>query len=87
MTLDHVKQVPGREYEILGQKQNYKTRKPGYADPTYRPPTKANFSIQSPTQIYPRETDALDIDSLKHDINIYFEENSPHQEAVISEVY
>ena len=28
-----------------------------------------------------------DIDSLEEDINIDFEENSPHQEGVISEIY
>ena len=36
---------------------------------------------------FPEETLDLDIDSLEQDINIYFEENSPHQEGVISEIY
>ena len=36
--------------------------------------------LQSPIQIYPREINALDIDSLEHDINTYFEENTLDQE-------
>ena len=36
-------------------------------------------TIESHTQICPSETGNLDIDSLKHNINIDFEENSPQQ--------
>ena len=42
--------------------------------------------IEIPTQIIPRKTSELDTDSLEQDINLDFEENSPHQEGVISEI-
>ena len=35
----------------------------------------------------PQKTSDLDIDLLEQDININVEENSPHQEDVISESY
>ena len=37
--------------------------------------------------MYPEETDALDIGSLEHDINIDFEEKSTHEEGATSEIY
>ena len=53
-----------------------------YADPTYRPQAKP---IKIPLQVIPRKI--TDIDTLEQDINTDFEENSPHQEGVISETY
>ena len=48
-------------------------RKPAYADPNYRPFPE---SVESHTQLYPRKSKALDIDSLVHNIDVDFEENS-----------
>ena len=48
-------QVPGLNLKKL----EYKARKPAYADPNYRPPPKP---VESSTQLYPREEEALDID-------------------------
>ena len=42
---------------------------------------------EAPTQIIPRKTLDVDIDSLEQDINVDFEENVPHKEGVISEIY
>ena len=55
-----------------------------YADPFYRPPPKPT---EIPTQVIPRKILDSDIDLLEQDINMDFEENSPHQEGVISEIY
>ena len=38
-------------------------------------------------QVIPRKIMYLDIDALEQDINMDFEENSPYQEGVISEMY
>ena len=37
--------------------------------------------------LIPRKKLNLDIDSLEQDVNIDFEDHSPHQEGVISEIY
>ena len=50
-----------------------------YADPIYRSPPKPT---EIPLQEIPRKL--MDFDT---DINMYFEENSPYQEGVISETY
>ena len=56
---------------------------PAYMDPVHRHPPKPTIK---PLQMIPRKlTDSLD--TLEQDINIDFEENSPYQEAVISEMY
>ena len=55
-----------------------------YADPFYGPPPKPT---EIPTQVIPRKIPDSDIEFLEQDINIDFEENSPHQEGVISEIY
>ena len=39
-----------------------------------------------PTHLIPIKTSDLDTYSLEQDININFEENSPQQEGVISEI-
>ena len=64
--------------------QDIRWEKPVCADPIYRPPPKP---MEIPTQIIPRKTSDLDIDSLEQDINLEFEEHSPYQEGVISEIY
>ena len=53
-----VKQVSGTPHVSARPKPkiirwDIRKEKPAYADPSYRPPPKP---IQSPTQIYPRET-------------------------------
>ena len=55
-----------------------------YADPIYRSPSKLN---EIHLQVIPRKIMDLEIDALEQDINSDFEENSPHQEGVISEMY
>ena len=52
---------------------------PMYPDPIYRPPPKPS---EIPLQEVPRNLSDLDTD-----INMYFKENSPYQEGVISETY
>ena len=52
---------------------------PAYADPIYGPPPKPT---EIPLQEIPRKPTYLDTD-----INMDFEENSPYQEGVISEIY
>ena len=79
MTPDHVKQVQGTEYVSVRPmpktiRQVIRQEKPAYANPHYRTQTKPT---ESHTQIYPRETKVLDIDSLEHNINVNIEENSP----------
>ena len=64
--------------------KDIKREKPAYADPIYRPPPKSN---EIPTQIIHRKISDLDTDSLEQDINIDVEENSPHQQGVISKIY
>ena len=65
-------------YRILERK------KPAYADPIYRSPPKPT---EIPMHLIPKKALDLDINSLEQDIDIYFEENSPHQEGIISEAY
>ena len=55
---------------------------PAYADPVYRPSSKP---IKIPFQVIPRKI--TDIDVLEQDLNTNFEENSPYQEGVTSEMY
>ena len=43
--------------------------------------------VEIPIHLIPRKTLDLDIESLEQDVNIDFEENSSHQEGVISEIY
>ena len=57
---------------------------PAYVDPIYRPPPKPSETL---TQVIPRKLPDSDIDTLEQDINTDFEENSPYQEGVISEIY
>ena len=52
--------------------------KPSFADPIYRSPPKPT---EIPTQIIPRKTSNLDIDSLEQDSTIDFEE-IPHIKKV-----
>ena len=54
------------------------------ADPFNRPPCKPN---EIPTKVIPRKIPDSDIESLEQDMNTDYEENSPHQEGVISEIY
>ena len=54
-----------------------------YAAPFYRTPPKPT---EIPTQVISRKTPDSDINSLKQDINITFEENFPHQEGTTSEI-
>ena len=56
---------------------------PAYADLIYRPPPKP---AEIPTPANPKKIHS-DIDALEQDINMDFEENSPYQEGVISEIY
>ena len=58
--------------------------KSSYANPICRPPP---ILTEISTQIVPRKMSDLHIDSLKQDISLDFEENSPYQEGVISEIY
>ena len=62
--------------------QDTRKKIPSYADPIYRPSLKPT---KIPLQVIPRKI--TDIDILEHDINMDLEENSPHQEGVISEIY
>ena len=69
---DHVKHVPDREHVITRSKpkirrQVVRQEKQAHAGSNYRPQPKP---IDTPMQIYPRETDTLDIDLLEHHINI-----------------
>ena len=64
--------------------QDIRKEKPAYADKIYRPPTQPT---ETPTQITPGKITDLDIYSLEWGINLYFEENFPHQEGVISEIH
>ena len=64
--------------------QDIRMEVPAYADQVYRPPLKPT---EIPTQVIPRKILDSDIDALEQDINTDFEENSPHQEGVISEIY
>ena len=64
--------------------QGIRREKPASVDRIYRLPLKPT---ETATQIIPRKTSDLDSDSLEQDINIDFEENSPHQEGVISKIY
>ena len=52
--------------------------------PFYRPPPKPTEIC---THVIPRKIPNSGINSLEQDINTDFEENSPHQEGVISEIY
>ena len=52
---------------------------PPYPDPVYRPPPKP---AEIPLQQTPRKLTELDAD-----INMDFEENSPHQEGILTETY
>ena len=65
-------------------RQSIWQEKPAYVVPIYRSLPKL---IESPTQIYLGEREAIDSDSLEHDINVHFKENYPQQEGVISEVH
>ena len=47
----------------------------------YRPPSKLT---EIPKHLIPRKISDLDTDSLEQDVNVDFEENSPHQGGVIS---
>ena len=51
---------------------------PAYADPIYRPPPKPT---EMPLQEIPRRLKDLDTE-----INMDFEDNSPYQEGVVSEM-
>ena len=64
--------------------QGIKKEKPAYADPIYRHPSKP---IEIPTHLIPRKTSHLDSTLLEKDVNENFEENSPHQEGGISEIF
>ena len=64
--------------------QDTRREVPAYVDPIYRPPPKP---IEIHLQVIPRKIMGSDIDALKQDINMDFEENSPYQEDVISEMY
>ena len=64
--------------------QDIRREKPGYAGPIYRPLPKLT---EIPVNLIPRNPLDLEIDSLEQDINIDFEENSPHLEGVIFEIY
>ena len=57
---------------------------PAYADPIYSPPPKPT---EIPLQVIPRKLMDLDINALEQDINLDFEENSPYQDGVMSEMY
>ena len=72
--------------QLLGQLQEKDIRRENtaYAGPFYGPPPKPT---EIPTQVIPRKIPDSDIDSLEQGINTDFEENSPHQEGVISEIY
>ena len=76
---NHVKQIPGTEliFTIPKHKisrQEMRQEKAANADPIYGFLQKL---IASPTYIDLRETEASDIDSLEHDINVDFEEHFP----------
>ena len=64
--------------------QDIKREIQAYADPFYRTPPKPT---KIPTQVVPQKIPDSDIDALKQDVNTNFEENSHHQEGVISEIY
>ena len=64
--------------------QDIRLEIPAYADPIYRPPSKPT---EIPLQVIPRKLTDLDTDALEQNINMDFEENSPYQEGVISEMY
>ena len=54
---------------------------PFYPDPSYRPPAKP---VRSSTSGSSQSSESTNIDP---EINIDFEENSPFQEGIISEIY
>ena len=54
---------------------------PFYPDPNYRPPPKP---VRTPAQGSSQSSESTDINP---EINTDFEENSPFQECVISEIY
>ena len=64
--------------------QGITREKSAYANPIYRPSPKL---IEIPTQLIPRKTLDLDINSLEQDVNIDIEKKCPHQEGVTSEIY
>ena len=64
--------------------QDIRRETPSYADQIHRPPSKPT---EIPLCVIPRKLTDLDIDTLKQDINTDFEENSPCQEGVVSEMY
>ena len=64
--------------------QDMRREIPAYADPFYRAPPKPT---EIPTQVIPRKIPDSDMDTLEQDINMDFEEKSPHQIGMISEIY
>ena len=64
--------------------QDFRMEIPAYTDPIYRPPPKPT---EIPTQVNPKTIWESDIDTLEHNINTDFKENSPYQEGVITEKY
>ena len=75
--------------QLLGQKQEMRCRisdrkKQLMLMAVYGSPPKPT---EKPTQIIPGKTLELDIDLLEQDINLDFEENSPYQEDVTSEIH
>ena len=87
--MEHVKKTLNPDDPITRSKtrnemQDIRREKSAYADWMYRPPPNPT---EIPTQIVPWKTWDWDIASLEQDMNIDFEENSPHQEGEISEIY
>ena len=85
----HVKKIlsmddPFFRSKIRNEIQNISREKPAYPDPMYRAQPNQQ---KIPMHLISKKTFNLDISLLENDINIDFEENSPHQEGVISKTY
>ena len=64
--------------------QDVRREIPAYTDSILGPLLN---QLKYPLQVIPRKHTDSDIDALEQDINMDFEENSLHQEGVISETY
>ena len=77
--VDSISRTIGRKSML-----NIRMEFPAYAGPIYRP---SPMPTETPTKVIPKKIPVSDIDTLEQDITMDFEDNSPYQEGVISEIY